>query len=704
MKAFTEVTQPWQFRVDGMHCIRCVRSVQSLGSEDESVTSLHVDLSRKLVNLQGREAFSPVHFIARLQESGFDAHQVSVDTANKEKKQWFLARMGVAAACAGNIMLFSFADYFGAETSGIEHFLRILNGLLFLPVITFSAWPFYKNAWLSLKHKKISLDGPVSLALLFGGLFSYSNLMKGSAHLYFDSLAMFTFFLLVSRYLIWVLQDHWIQPLSLIDLFPSKDVCTVSNSKDVRVELNEIQPGMILKLSRKDIVPVDSELLMEKSLVDTSVMTGEAEPVEVYRGQKILAGTQLLQEETLVKALSQVKNSRIFEILQMANQGLHRKSRMMTLADRGAWWLTLSIVSAAVLLMLGVGSSHMAEGFNKALALLVVACPCGLAIVIPFAQSFMHRMALKKGVLIKDSQALESLAQVEEVVFDKTGTLTKPLHQHIHWTPEIPKSEDLQLLYSMELKSEHPLARTMTESLARMKPEWLKDKPLALSVTELPGKGIETHYNGSQYSVVKSSSDSKASFLFLKEGAVLAEAHVREILQPEAKELMSALADKQKMVLTGDHEGRAEELRLQLGLGRRQIASNMSPEEKQEYVRSANQNHGVLFVGDGVNDILAMSEASVSVSVHSSTESSFKSSDIHLLKSDLKVLSSLFAWGKSYQRVVRFNLALSFLYNSSFALIAAFGGISPLVAVVIMPLSSLSVLFLTWLQLRRCEL
>lgn len=691
----------WLFSVEGMHCIRCIRKVQNVSSDFPAIKKIKIDLGTKLVKALASESFSVEDFINRVRAEGFEIKNLPVDKnegrLSKEGKS-LLLKVGVAGACAGNIMLLSAAEYSGADLSEFKILFSWLSFALFVPILTYASMPFYRNAYYSLKNKSVSIDTPIAIAILAGGLLSFYNILSKGGGLYFDSIAMFIFFLLASRYLIFKLQSKYISPVSV------EDICSVE-SVEKKVgegfeprQVSELKRGDLILLKKGDYLPVDGEVVSEKVTLSDAFFSGEFVPKDLDKFDKVLAGSKIFSPEALIRVETVAEESRLSEIVSKLNRALNTRTPISSFTDKGANYLTLIVIGISALLFLYFFQTDMQEGVNRVLALLVVACPCGLAIATPLVQSLGVKFALEKGLLIKNASVFEKLPEVKEVVFDKTGTLTKGQVKVLSWLPEEPKAFEARLIYTMEKESEHPIAKALIKSVGEQEPITdLKD------IKETFGVGVSAYHNQNHYEI-KSFKESKLPAVALYEnGKELLRAELYDEVSESAAEVVSSVQSRglRALLLSGDKKHSVEKTAEGLGFLRGDVISEVSPEEKEDFVKKRKEK--VLYVGDGVNDSLAMSHAYVSLSMDSSADVAYKSSDVHILSGGLSRLLFLMDLSQRALLTIKWILFISLVYNIVFAGLAIIGQISPLGAVIIMPLSSISVTFFGFYMLYKMK-
>ncbi|MGH1468300.1 MAG: heavy metal translocating P-type ATPase [Bdellovibrionales bacterium] len=679
----------WLFSVDGVHCVRCIRKIQLLSKDFPEIIKLKVDIGHKSLKTTAAESFRVESFISKVEAEGFGIKNIPLDQKEAYKKsesKKLLARLGVAGACAGNIMLLAAAEYSGADLTEWSNLFGWMGFALFLPVLFYSSMPFYLNSYYAIKNKKVSIDTPIAIAIVGGGLLSFYQLLQGSTEVYFDSISMFVFFLLGSRYFIFKLQSKYLSPVSLEDVYSKKKVDRLVDGSRENVDLKDVSKDDIIVVEQNGYLPVDGELYSESASVSDAFFSGEFFPKEKKKFDLVHAGSQNISKEILVKVLKPSSETRLSSIIDKLNISLNSKTEMSTLADEGAHYLTYAVLLLSVI-CLGIFSfTDLQEGIDRVLALLVVACPCGLAIATPLVQSLGVKLALKNSLLVKNASVFEKIGKVNKVIFDKTGTLTQGNVQALKWIPREPSAKEKMIIYNLERVSEHPIARALIKSVGAHVLEGNFE-----SHHEEIGKGVSALYQGNKYEIKSLKGTGENAVAFYKDG----EESLRVILGDEISKGSSCVVESMKGVglepflLSGDQKFNAFKVGQSLGMDTHNIYGEMTPEQKVGFIE--NLKDGVLYVGDGVNDSLAMSKSLISVSMDSAADVAYKSSDVHILSGGIQRIIYLVELSKRALSSIKWIFVISLVYNISFAVIALLGFITPLWAVLIMPISSITI-------------
>lgn len=680
----------WSFHTEGMKCIKCIRKVQAVSHEIPSIEHLKIDLGLKKIILRAKSDFDPELFITKVKALGYELKVLSEQDLKdlKAKSSRSLLEIGVAGFCTGNIMLFSAAEYVGADVEAWFKIFPILSGLLFLPVLIFSSVPFFANSYYALRAKKMSIDTPIMLAIFGGSLISYYNLALGRNEVYFDSISMFIFLLLSSRYLIFKIQSRYLSPIKVEDVFSDHWVQKVNDGRTDRVTITSVNVGDVIEVLGNKFVPLDGELLSPEALIDDSFFSGEFLPKTKSEQDLVFAGSKNLASPIRIRVKKVVHETRLAEIVDKINHSIGQKTYITSLADRGANYLVVAvfILSAIVLSYFSFFDFH--EGINRVLALLVVACPCGLAIVIPLIQTLALKKGLQESILIKQPAILENLSLVDTIFFDKTGTLTSGEIRVSGTQPSELSDSVKAVIYNLEIRSEHPIAKSIRK--------WteVQDEIELFEFKETLGSGVSAFYLNNFYELKSSMDDRQSSVSLFENSRLVATLNLEDTLADGAEDLIEFLTKVkvESYVLSGDLKSHALKIAHALKIKSENVMAGLSPEDKYDFVKDFNRP--AIYIGDGVNDSLAMSECLVSVSMESSANVAFKTSSVHILSKGLSGLKSLFELSACYLYAIKVTILISFVYNFVFAIFALLGLIGPLIAVILMPLSSISLTLL----------
>ena len=699
-----------RFFIEGIQCTACLWIIDQIPDWVPQVERVHLNMSQNtlLVFLKEPGYFGKVASV--LSALGYKAYPIkNLDEAKhfqKKENHQQLMRLGIAAACTGNIMLFSFSLYSGLEGQ-MANVFGYLNLAFFIPILIYCAQPFYTNLWRSLKAGRPSIDLPIVAAVIIGFVLSLFNLIRGNEAFYFDSLSVLIFLLLASRYFLSRTQQTFINS-SYLQTFITSQVCQRWNNENREYEKT---PARHLNVDDKILVkegeriPADGVVISEWVNINPSILTGESLPQKLFKGSEVFAGTQVVSDSVEILVKRTTDNSRIGQILKKVEEQIYNKTPLISLTDKAAQYFSIFILAVGAVFFSFYIMIDPGEAVKRTLALIILACPCALALATPLAQSLSLRKASRKGYLIKNAESLEKLNYVKNAFFDKTGTLTQGRFEFLKWkSPDmeesgnfLPDMKTLNAIYSIEVNSQHPIARTLVKHLEG---KCVRKLPVH-SLTEIPGSGISGIVDNDHYKIISALPDDKdeddsdiisSLTSIYRNGDLVAHACMGDLLHNDAKQTVSRLENMgiKTYILSGDKRIPVSSVARKLHLANDQISPNLFPEKKNEIIKNFPDS---LMVGDGANDSLAMSSDTVSIAVQGSVESCLVAADIYITKEGVSPVEDLILLSKNTFSVIKRNLVFSFIYNTAGGLAALLGYISPLTAAILMPVSSLTVLF-----------
>lgn len=678
-----------RFYVEGIHCVACLWLLERLPRMMPGLTACRLDLSQSLltVTLEAGAALAPVAGL--IQELGYRPHAIPNDQdaedLQRRERRRALLRMGVAAACTGNLMLMAVPLYGGA-TGGFAQLFRWISLGLYLPVAFWAATPFYRSALGALRTRRLNIDVPIALALVLGGLVSATNLATGSDHIYFDSLAALVFLLLASRHYLKEVQGRASRTSQLLQSFFAPIAHRVAAEGVADVPPEHLAPGDRIAVRHGERLPADGLVRLGSSQLNVAWLTGEPVPREVRPGDVVHAGSVNEGADIEVEVTETLGGSRLGRILRQLEK--ETRSPLIGMTDALSRIFLFGVLAVAAGVFLFFLRTQPAEGLNRALSVLIVTCPCALALATPLTFSYALARAYRRGDVLKHGEALERLSQVETVCFDKTGTLTLGELAVASW-------EDLQgsapenrgLVLGLEQASLHPIARALRHHLQGAEPLPVTD------LSDVPGRGVSGVWDGKAVGLeaLADPMGTDTCIGLRVAGALRARIRLADGLRPEARGAVQALLARglQVRILSGDAAPVVEKLARDLGLPPEAACAGLSPEAKLTKIEATPH---ALMVGDGANDALALQRAHVGIAMHGGMDLSLKVADAYLSRPDLGAVEDLVILGQETRRVLKRNFAFSIAFNLVGGGAALLGWINPLAAAVIMPLSSITVL------------
>jgi Cu2+-exporting ATPase len=594
-------------------------------------------------------------------------------------------------------------DYYGMDEQ-MQTFMRWVSMLLATPVVFYASTDFFRNAWRDLRHRQVSMDVPVALAI--GGAYSASvwATVTGGHEVYFDSVTMFSFFLLSSRFLEMGARHRAGQAAeALVRLLPAT-ATRIADGREEVVSVKDLVPGDRVLIRPGETVPADGLVIEGVSSVDESLLTGESMPRPREAGDELVGGSVNVESPLVLRVEKVGEDTLVSAIVRLLDRALAEKPRLARLADRVAGWFVgvLLLVATGVAIWWSLNAPEHA--FAVTLSVLVVTCPCALSLATPTAVTAASGALTRLGLLTTRGHALETLAQVSHILFDKTGTLTRGMLQltevEILDPDRLERSRALELAAALESGSEHPVAKALSTHVERV--------PAVQELTALPGAGMQGEIDGRRYRIGKSdyvaelsgatpadASPGDATEVLLGDAeGLLARFSLGDELRPDADVAIHRLRELGLTVeiLSGDTPGAVRRVAGELGVdGAR---AGMRPDDKLAHVRALQAaGHSVAMVGDGVNDAPVLAGADVSIAMGQGAQLAHASADMVVLSERLGALADGVRKARATRTVIKQNLGWAILYNISAVPLAAAGMVAPWMAAIGMSASSLVVVF-----------
>lgn len=701
--------------IDGIFCAACVWLNEKILIEEQGVIEASVNpLTHKARVVFDERQVSLKRILTLIQSIGYKPS--AYDPLKQEQKalstkREFYSKLVVAVACVMNVMWIAVAKYAGffslmdAQTKDILNFAEFV---LASPVLFYTGSAFYKNAYFSLKHGQISMDFLVIFGASLAYAYSLWAMFSRGGEVYFDSVAMIICFVFVGKYLEVLVKKHATDTMDGLNDFLKGEILVFNGKEFAPKDAYAVQVGDIIQLKTGDKILIDGVCVRGEASIDSSSLSGESEPVLVQAGTNINSACVVLDGSVEYRALKPYAESKLSQIISLLE--LSQKPKIQSLVAQIAVYFSRSVLAVALLCFCFwyfVRESGAEFALINAISVLIIACPCALALATPVSNLIALFQALKLKVLFKSSDKIEDLSKCDYAVFDKTGVLTDFKLKIARY--ELNQKANLNELFAFIGLSNHPVSASIREFLQE---KVRGKKHLEFSaVKEVRAKGISARLKNDEFiggnahflqecGIKMSQKFSDTHFVFAKNGEILAHFEFESVLRAGASELISYLK-KIKMpikMLTGDNEKATQKVASKLGIT--DFTAFCLPENKMQVITTLSQKHKVLMVGDGVNDALALQNAAVAVSLKQGADLAAQNSDIILLKNDLHALEQAIRLSKKTFIIIKQNLAFSLCYNALTIPLAFVGLINPLVAAASMSLSSV-VVILNALRIRR---
>ncbi len=681
-----------EFSIPTIHCVSCIWLLENLHKIDSGVIRTVVNFSSKTAVIDFNPTKISLGELANLISRLGYAPRISLDESPASKKKFdnvLILKLAIAGFCFGNVMLFSFPEYLGIDASEktLLTLFTWLNFGLAIPVTFYCGQDYFSAACKSFKQRQINIDVPLALGIAVLFLRSAFDIISNTGPGYIDSLAGLVFFLLIGRWF----QSKTYESLAFDRDYKSYFPLAVfkQEGEDWKsVLVSNLKVGDFIRVRNMEIVPADCVLHDAEGFIDYSFVTGESRAVHIEIGEVVYAGGRIIGKPVELQVQKKTSHS---HLTSLWSNGIFEKkdervyARMLDKIAHHFTWIILGIALISAMYWFVVDASQV---WLVVSAILIVACPCALAMSAPFTFGNMVRVFGRHGLYLKKSDVIERMAKVDAVVFDKTGTVT-------HGDADVKRvgefsANELGIIKKLSSFSTHPLSAMISKSIQQ------KSAVEIFDYRELPGKGIEGIVDGKRYRLGSASfightanDSSKASYVYISidghpKGYFQIETNIRAGLPT----LMIQLKNKFIALLSGDNDAD----RSRMGLFFSEMHFNQNPHDKLSYIETLQaKGNTVMMLGDGLNDSGALKQSDIGISVTDDTGIFTPASDGILMGNKVAMLDRFLALSKSATRILKISFVISFLYNIVGLSFAVTGNLDPIVAAILMPVSSISV-------------
>ena len=698
------------FILPNMHCASCIWLLEHLGRINKAIIHSKVDFEKKEIALVYNPQLAKLSEIAAVLD--YIGYPPAINYASKKEdelksyRRSTLLRLGIAGFCFSNIMMLSFPDYLsvdGVDEKLLSTTFNYISIILSIPVVFYAAAPFFIQAWKGLRQKFLNIDAPIALAITITFLRSLYEIGTSTGTGYLDSMSGIVFFMLLGRWF----QDKTQERLSFErdykSFFPISALVLKDKHKKY-IPIDEIKTDDVLLIRNQELIPADGILTNGKAWIDYSFVTGEKDPVEVGEGEILFAGGKQMGANITMSVTKPIASSHLTRLWN--NDIFHnQKNKSTSFIHPLSNYFSSILFSIAFITAIYWEINDPTLTWKAVTAILIVACPCSLLITATFTFGNLIHLFSKKGLYLKNANVIEQLALANTIVFDKTGTLSSSINSKISYTGKELDDESIAAIKAISLQSSHPLSKALATW-----DEWqsFQNLPSISNFSEVMGKGIEATCKNMKIKLGKADFVSQQWFVSeisnwgsaihlsidgMYKGRFILQQHYREGAFNMIKHVRNIVG--QVHILSGDNSG--EEVFLKKSTQQKAILNfNKSPEDKLQYIQQLQQQgKEVIMIGDGLNDAGALQQSNVGLAVADNSNYFTPACDGILDGKAVTHLDKLIILARSGKKIITAGFILSILYNIVGISYAAQGYLSPMIAAILMPASTISIIILT---------
>jgi Cu+-exporting ATPase len=690
------------FYIPSIHCSSCIYLLEKLNTLHSGVLENRVDFLKKQVYIRfNHNRISLKELVQLLISLGYEPIISLQDVINKNqtKSSSLVNKIAVAGFCFGNVMLLSFPAYFGLSEQDRNYgdAFGLISIIFCIPSVFYAGKDYFFDAWRNLKNKELSLDFPLALGIAVFFIRTVYEWVFSTGIGFADSLTGLVFFLLIGKFVQSKTYHHLSFERDYRSFFPVAVQVIQDNNDEIAVPLEKLKEGDRIVIRNQEIIPADAILLKGEALMDFSFVTGESVPVTKVLGEIIYAGGKQCGQAIELEVVKPVSQSYLTQLWNNETFKKVNKTRIKTFSATVSHYFSIVLVSISIAAFLYWAPTDWQRGLSAFTAILIIACPCALALSTPFTMSAVLSILDKNKLYLKNTDVVEQIAAINSVVFDKTGTVTLSEESNIKFHGKLSKKEK-ELLFNVCRNSSHPHSRRICEELGSL------PNLEITSFDEIPGKGIHAQLDNhkislgsKQFIIGANSNSSKSTQIHIE----INDNYIGyyEIIQELRPGIKTVIRDLNKnyttFLVSGDNNQNEDQLK-SLFKNDDQMHFNQSPQNKLNFIKQKQENGDkVLMIGDGLNDSGALKQSDAGIAITDHINNFTPGSDAIMDGASFHLLPTFIKFSKTALKVVKVSFCISLTYNICGIAVAVTGNLSPLFAAILMPLSTITIISFT---------
>lgn len=695
------------FYLPQMHCSSCIWLIEHLPKLNKGIVKSQVNFPKKEVTIiYNSDSVSLKSVVELLSEIGYEPYISLNDLSSTKIKKYDkskIYKIGIAGFCFGNIMLLSFPEYFSSgnmEDTGLKTLFSFLNLGLSIPVFFYCASEFFVSAYKSLKQKFLNIDAPIALAVLIAFVRSIYEITTFTGAGYLDSMSGIVFFMLIGRFF----QNKTYQSLSFDrdykSYFPLGVNVIYGDGKEKQIPVSKIKVGDRIKINSHEIIPADGMLFMGKANIDYSFVTGESLPVEKSIGEIIYAGGKQIGSAIELEVIKEVSQSYLTQLWNNDVFKADKAEQKTSFIHAVSRYFTYVLFSIAIVTAIYWSINDSSRVWNAVTSILIVACPCALLLSSTFTNGNMLNILQRLKFFVKNENVLERISDADTIVFDKTGTISLQSQSTIKFDGIELDTRQQQLIRTIANQSNHPLSKAIVTHLPFQRSLSVKN------YIEEKGKGSSAIIDGENMKIGSAkfvllekstlSEDDGSKVYVSINNEIIGRYIIKTKYRNDLENVISSLKPNYTLALiSGDNNSEEHKLKNIFG-DKTELLFDQHPQDKLNYIKELqNKGHKVIMIGDGLNDSGALQQSDVGIAISDDINNFSPGCDAILDGKQFNQLKQLFDYCKKEKSIIFGSFIISILYNIVGLYFAVQGDLSPVIAAILMPVSSISIVLYT---------